>query len=111
MQNKIRSFNRFKTTLEKGPIIQQEFKSDPLEAIKKFQSVSRFNDKQIYRLAVLFLGLIVLTICIGAIILTGLNAKEKGFEVPDILVATASTAIGAVAGLLTPGSYQDNGSE
>ncbi|WP_109097705.1 hypothetical protein [Aquimarina sp. AU58] len=104
MQNKIRSFNQFKTTLEKDPTLQEEFKSNPVEAIKKFQSAPpRFNDKLIYRLAVLFLGIIVLTICIGAIILTG-RSTDPGFEVPDILVATASTAIGAVAGLLAPGS-------
>ncbi len=110
MQNKVHSFNQFKTILEKDTKIQEEFKSDPLEAVKKFKSAPRFNDKFIYRLAVLFLGIIVLTICIGAIILTGIST-DKNFEVPDILVATASTAIGAVAGLLAPGAHQNNENE
>ncbi|WP_109298895.1 hypothetical protein [Aquimarina sp. AU474] len=104
MQNKIRSFNQFKTVLEKDPEIQEDFKKNPVDAIKKFQSEPWFNDKLIYRLVVLFLGIIVLTICVGVIILTSQNVINKDFNVPDILIATASTAIGAIAGLLTPSS-------
>ena len=110
MQNKVRSFADFKSILEKNPSIQQEFKTDPLKALENFKSEPWFNDKFIYRLAVLFLGLIVLIICIGVIVLIGAEKISADYEVPDILIATASTAIGAIAGLLTPGSAQ-NGSE
>lgn len=108
MENKIRSFNQFKKALEKDTTIQQEFKIDPLEAIKKFHSVPWSNDKFVYRLAVLFLGFIVLAICVGVIVLTSNGIINKDFDVPDILIATASTAIGAIAGLLTPNSNQIN---
>ncbi|WP_025667697.1 hypothetical protein [Aquimarina megaterium] len=109
MQNKVRSFNQFKTVLEKDATLQQEFKSDPVAAIKKFKSEPWFNDKLIYRLVVLFLGIIVLTICVGVIILTSQEKINENFDVPDILIATASTAIGAIAGLLTPGSNKNPG--
>ncbi|MEM8509330.1 MAG: hypothetical protein AAF717_15975 [Bacteroidota bacterium] len=70
-----------------------------------------FNDRVIYRWVVLFLGIIVLTICIGVIYLTATGVVNKDFNVPDILIATASTAIGAIAGLLTPWSNQNQNEE
>lgn len=104
MQNTVRSFSQFKKALLNDPKLQAEFKTNPQEAIKKIEPEPWFNDKMIYRLVVLFLGIIVITICIGVIYLTAKGIVNETFDVPDILIATASTAIGAIAGLLTPGS-------
>ena len=104
MQNTVRSFSQFKKALLDDPKLQAKFKTNPQEAIKEFKPEPWFNDKMIYRFAVLFLGFIVLSICIGVLILIGVDKLNESFEVPDILIATASTAIGAIAGLLTPGS-------
>ena len=108
MKNKIRSFNQFKKVLEKDTSIQQQFKTDPLKAIEQFYSVPWSNDKFVYRLAVLSLAIIVFIICGGVIVLIWLGKISNQYEVPDILIATASTAIGAIAGLLTPNSNQQN---
>jgi len=108
MQNNIRSFNEFKKILKNDISLQEQFKTDPIKAIKKFNSEPWFNDKLIYRFVVLFLGIIVLTICIGVLILTAKGTITKDFDVPDILIATASTAIGAIAGLLTPNNSNSN---
>ena len=104
MQNTVRSFSEFKKALLNDPKLQAEFKTNPQEAIKKIKTEPWFNDKLIYRLVVLFLGIIVLAIVIGVMILVAGGEISKDYEVPDILIATASTAIGAIAGLLTPGS-------
>lgn len=107
-QNKIRSFQQFKKALETDEKLQEEFKLNPKEAIQKFESKPWFTDVKIYRWAVIFLGLIVLVICIGVIILTAMGIVGPDFDVPDILIATASTAIGAIAGLLTPSSQSQD---
>ena len=104
MQNTVRSFSQFKNALLTDPKLQAEFKTNPQEAIKKIKPEPWFNDKLIYRLVVLFLGVIVLSIVMGVMILIASGEVSKDYEVPDILIATASTAIGAIAGLLTPGS-------
>jgi len=90
--------------MESDQQLQAEFKEDPLRTLQKFQYQPWVNDKLIYRIAVAFLGFIVLSICIGVMILMGDHdpASKTPFEVPDILIATASAAIGALAGLLTP---------
>ena len=110
-QKKIRSFSAFQKELYQNPELQELLKQDPVGTLKRFQQDTPwFNDKLIYRLVVLFLGIIVLTICIGVIYLTADGIINTDFDVPDILIATASTAIGAIAGLLTPtnGSNQPN---
>lgn len=63
MENNIRSFNQFKKVLKNDTSIQQQFKADPLEAIKKFHSVPWSNDKFVYRLAILFLGYSISNLC------------------------------------------------
>ncbi len=107
MENKVRSFNEFKKLLEKDTAVQQQFKADPLNAIKQFRSEPWSNDKLIYRLVVIFLSSIVVIIC-GGVVLVWTRNDLSNFEVPDILIATASTALGAIAGLLTPISNQLN---
>ncbi|MEM6895378.1 MAG: hypothetical protein AAF554_16905 [Bacteroidota bacterium] len=112
MQTKFRTFNDFKNTFEKSESFKEEFTRNPEETMKLLEQEGPwFNDRVIYRWVVLFLGIIVLTICIGVIYLTATEVVNNEFNVPDILIATASTAIGAIAGLLTPGSSQNQSEE
>lgn len=55
------------------------------------------SDRTVYRMTTLFLGAAV-TLCVIGILVLGYSAKT----VPDSLVAIASTAVGALAGLLAP---------
>ncbi len=56
------------------------------------------SDKRFYQIVVWFLGLTMLICTVGAI---GLAAFGK--EIPDMIVAVGSAAIGALAGLFAPG--------
>jgi hypothetical protein len=87
--------------IEKDPTLAQEFEKDPKKIVSAALSGSPVytGDKWIYRMVVLFLGLVMLTAAAGAIIAM-LQSTET--EVPAALVAFGSGAIGAVAGLLAP---------
>lgn len=81
-----------------------ELKTDPVTILK--EEAERLSplqtDRWVYRLSVGGLSLVVLITVIGGIVL-GLDGKE----VPDMLTAVGSAAVGALAGLLIiPG---DNG--
>ncbi|VAW90069.1 hypothetical protein MNBD_GAMMA18-1990 [hydrothermal vent metagenome] len=56
------------------------------------------SDKRFYQIVVWFLGLTMLICTLGAI---GLASYDK--EIPDMIVAVGSAAIGALAGLFAPG--------
>ncbi|MEN8117299.1 MAG: hypothetical protein ABFS16_09990 [Bacteroidota bacterium] len=103
---KVKSFDDFKKQLQSDTDLQEKFKVDPRSAVNDIEKRSHplTSDKWIYRIIVLGLIVIVLCIVVGLLILYG-EFQEEGqgtFLVPDIFVATASAAIGAVAGLLTP---------
>ena len=103
MANPIKSFDEFRKELVSSPDLQNQFKEDPLKAVKQFQEQSPLStDKWIYRIIVLSLGITIISIIIGVIILigTGYITDDKG--VPTILTAIGSAAIGAMAGLLAP---------
>ena len=55
------------------------------------------SDKRFYQTVVWFLGLTMLTCTIGAILLASFSK-----DIPDIIVAIGSAAIGALAGLFAP---------
>ncbi len=59
-------------------------------------------DVWIYRMVVASLGLTVLVVVVGAIVLAVGGAKE----VPAVLTAIGSAAVGALAGLLAPSPRQ-----
>jgi hypothetical protein len=56
-------------------------------------------DQVIYRLVVIWLGLVMLTSMGGSLALAWVNGADK---IPDIFVALGSAAVGALAGLLAP---------
>lgn len=99
----IKTFNEFKNQLESNAELQQEFRENPISAIQNFeQSNPLSNDKWIYRIIVLSLGLTIISIIIGVIVLIGLDKINEDSNVPTILTAIGSAAIGALAGLLAP---------
>jgi hypothetical protein len=61
------------------------------------------SDRWIYRWVVIFLGLTVLFAVVGMLVLVALSKIDK---LPDGVVAIASAAVGALAGLLAPSPAQ-----
>ena len=70
-------------------------------ATKNLPPPAYVGDTMIYRVVVWSLGLVAILAVIGAIVLSmGFWGKE--IQIPDILTALGSAAIGALAGLLAP---------
>lgn len=83
--------------LEKDPTFAGEVATNPVEAIRKRVGNPKQWDVWIYRLVVIFLGLTILSGIGGAI---ALSIFDK--DLPEILLALGSAAVGALAGLLAP---------
>jgi len=95
---KARSIGELTTMIANDKSLEEEIKEDPIKGIAKIAEHPLEMDKWIYRIVVLMLGFTVLLAAYGAIYLAGI-AKA---EIPDILIAIGSAAVGALAGLLTP---------
>ena len=99
---------KFKTVSElaagvaEDPTLAAELQKDPVKTISSVASPAFINDVWIYRMVVVALGLAVLIVVIGAIFLGAKGTTENPFEIPQVLVALGSAAIGALAGLLAP---------
>jgi|GEM_PF-3796569 len=63
----------------------------------------QLNDRALFRIVVIILGLVALGTLAGGI-MSHLTSQEKEF--PAALIAIGSAALGALAGLLTPYSKQ-----
>ena len=109
MSEQIRSAALLVKTAMSSPDIIEELKSNPEDALKKLeqQAVGSLphraleQDKWIYRIVVGSLSLVVLVVVIGVIFLT-LKTTTGTPNIPDVLTALGSAAIGALAGLLAP---------
>ncbi len=101
MERQVKNFQNFKELLSTSPEIQEEFKEDPQKAIQQF-SDSPIPDNWIYRIVVGSLGLVILIITFGIVwrVASGDDLEDK--NIPTILTALGSAAIGALAGLLAP---------
>jgi hypothetical protein len=91
--------------IEKNDKLKEEFKTNKESAVKKAYNVVRSKkqnpltyDIWLYRTVVFSLGVTLFCTIIGAIIITLIG---KG-DVPQILIAVGSAAVGALAGLLAP---------
>lgn len=108
MKRQMKSFHEFKTVLENDEKIQGAFKRDPVEATKNFEVASPLTaDKRVYRITVLSLGDIVILLVVGVTVLVGIGTINGDYNVPTILTAVGSAAIGALAGLLRPPMQQE----
>lgn len=86
--------------MEKTPgfrLCLQTKKAGEQEAVMNKNNQSQSNDKWIYRISVVVLGLVVLTSVIGTIVLS-MGSRS----IPDAVIALGSAAIGSLAGLLVP---------
>ncbi|WP_417911073.1 hypothetical protein [Candidatus Electronema sp. PJ] len=102
MEEKLRSADVLVKTIMETPGVLDEFRDHPEEVLKKMLAQTKQNlspraleqDKCIYRTVVGFLGAIALFSVLGAIYLES--------DVPDVVTALGSAAIGALAGILSP---------
>lgn len=102
MSQEIKNFEEFKRELETNPALQNQFKENPVQAIQQYQSTPLEKDEWVYRIIVLALGFTIFAIVLGVIILIGAGKISDDKNVPTILTAIGSAAIGAMAGLLVP---------
>ena len=102
MQTTFKDIADFKDKLASDPDMQNAFRENPVEASKNLQDSPLTNDKWIYRIVVIALGVSILSIIIGVLFFI-LNPNYKDDKsIPTILTALGSAAIGALAGLLAP---------
>ena len=97
---KVKSFEDFKKKLMTDNKLQQEFKIDPVKTIKEIKT--REYPNLVYKIAVISLSASIILIILGIFILYGVGKITKDDEIPTLITAIGSAAIGALAGLLTP---------
>ena len=79
------------------PDLQAEVRKDPVEALERLASPLE-HDLWIYRIVVGTLALSILAVIIASTVIV----LTQDSDVPDVLVAIGTGAIGALAGLLAP---------
>jgi hypothetical protein len=95
----IRSASDVVSRIAQDPQFEADVKANPSEAIAKVaMPLPLQNDNWIYRIVVISLGLVVLVTIIGQIIL-GIRTDKY---LTEGIIALASAAVGALAGLLAP---------
>jgi hypothetical protein len=70
---------------------------NPVAAVAGVAGDPLQSDPLIYRVVVIVLGLVLIVATMGALVLTA-----YGLDIPDLLTALGSAAVGALAGVLTP---------
>ncbi len=99
----IQNFDEFKKELISNPTLQQQFKENPAGAIEQFQQKNPLKtDVWIYRIIISSLSFVVVSIILGVLYLITIDKVSTDKNVPTILTAMGSAAIGALAGLLAP---------
>lgn len=80
------------------PNLAARLQADPVGELQNLAAEPAYRrDRWIYRLVAGVLGLIALVAAVGAIWLA-----LEGTDIPDLLVALGSAAVGALAGLFNP---------
>lgn len=98
---KIQSAADVVARIAQDPQFAADVKANPGEAIAKVAAPNPLvTDNWIYRIVVLSLGLIVLITIIGQIVLMMTSDGNKFLT--EGIIALASAAVGALAGLLAP---------
>lgn len=98
MDTKYSSVHDLAEAVVSNPQLAEQIRSNPAEFLRQAASPPLQSDKWIYRIVVDALGLAVLVSLLGAIVLAALKLPE----IPQILTAIGSAAVGALAGLLAP---------
>ncbi len=96
----MRSIAELAEAVERDPELARKIQEDPAGALRNLAVPEPLqSDLWIYRMVVGALGAIGLAAILGALILT---AVGRGDQIPDVVTALGSAAIGALAGLLAP---------
>ena len=82
------------------PELQAEVRKDPVEALERLSRPLE-NDYWIYRIVVGSLALSIFAVIVATTLIV---LTQDDVQIPDVLVALGTGAIGALAGLLAPGS-------
>jgi hypothetical protein len=96
MESRIQYVSELAIRVAQDPSLASRIKDKPVETIAGIAAPLQW-DVWIYRMVVGTLGLAVLASIIVAIVIA-----MSGKELPQILVAIGSSAVGALAGLLAP---------
>ncbi len=103
MEEQMRSADQMLRMIIENPARLDALKVDPLPELQKLRddavksAPAYFEDKLLYRIAVIVLGLLTLITAVGSIILV-----LSGATTPEVLVALGSAAVGALVGLFAP---------
>lgn len=110
MKTKIRNFTEFKEVLQKDSELQELFKTDPVNAIQQYEQSEPVytRDKWVYRMVVGVLGLVIVVIVIGVTVLMFGEGTDFDKNIPTMLTAICSAAVGAITGLLAPAPRNEN---
>lgn len=90
--SKYRNFRDFTDQVGNDPKLQADLKSDPTKVLNNV----RIDDKWVYRMAIWILGLVITLIICGAIYFISIDKV-----IPEFFITLASTALGAIAGLIS----------
>jgi hypothetical protein len=102
MQIQAKNLPDLNNLIQNNPDVEDAFKKDPKDALQKFTDTSFIPDNWIYRIVVGSLGFVIVVITLGIVwrVASGNAVEDK--NIPTILTALGSAAIGALAGLLAP---------
>lgn len=93
------------SAIESNSDLKSQVASDPVTTLKNLQGPIPIPDTGVYRILIIILGLAVLLPVCGSL---AIAAFGKGGSVPEGVIAIASAAIGALAGILVPSPAQRN---
>jgi uncharacterized membrane protein len=100
MQIQAKNLLELNNLIQNNDAIEKEFKENPKEAIQKYSQA--IPNTLIYQIVVSSLGLVVVIITLGIVGRVTFGTPVKDADIPNILTALGSAAIGALAGLLAP---------
>lgn len=102
MQIQAKNLPDLNNLIQNNTDVENAFKENPKEALQKFTDTSFIPDNWIYRIVVGSLGFVIVAITLGIVwrVASGNSVEDK--NIPTILTALGSAAIGALAGLLAP---------
>jgi heme/copper-type cytochrome/quinol oxidase subunit 3 len=102
MAYKFKNFEEFVQASRTNTALQAELKADPPAAMDKVTIDGELPNTPVYRMLIIALMITVLLIVSGVLVMALTGMAEKNQNVLTIFTAIASTAIGALAGVLMP---------
>ena len=103
-----RDCTNLKARLATDAKLREKFQQDPVSAVEEMEENARdplSSDRWIYRIVVIALGLTIILCVTGAVWITLAYPKA---QVPQIMVALGSGAVGALSGLLAPNPKENS---